>query len=396
MKYLRTRRAYVRGIRWPMFVLTFMMTVAMLIGIITVAKIRYIYKHYDIVAGTTGDPDRLYYYMTLSMEVQDFRTRALIETLEGEEAVEAVHAVYTVSPVSYRGENRDEGIGVQLVDPALLELFPGMGLRFSGDDDVIIGSNVFRDVPVGEEITLLFYHPSREVNFTVSGYLSYPYSFMSFGGGSNRPTADDLFHSLEILLLSATPENLARFEEYATVRVSENFMVEFREDATQEEIDQVLLFLAGTGNAMGLTEILNRSEETLESEMRNTMPLPVMLLVISSFAYFSTMIMAFKQKERDLAIFHLCGASRRQCMAAVVGAFARVSLVPVVISTALVALLPQMDWLWLITLGEYVIDGWCYGVIGGFFAASLLIVTAAVWMQMGGHTPLTVLRGVEQ
>lgn len=396
MKYLRTLSAYVRGIRWPMFVLTFMMTVAMLIGVITVGKIRYIRKNYDIVSGTAGDSSWLYYYMTLAMDIRDDRTLALIEKLDAEPAVEGVYGVYSVSPVSYQGEKRQIGIGVQLVDPKLMTLFPGLGLEFSDPDGIVIGARVFRDVPHGKEITLIFPRKDQQVDLKVVGHLSYPYSYMAFGGGSNKPTVNDLFRRQEVLLMLATPENLERFSSMATVTISDDFLVEFRADATREQMDAVLQFLAGTGNTVSLEEILARSEERMESEMRNTLPLPVMMLVISAFAYFSTMIMAFKQKERDLAIFHLCGAGRHQCVYAVVGAFARVSLVPVVISIVLVALLPEMDWLWMFTMGEYVIDEWCYLVIGGYFAASLAVSAVAVWVQMMGHTPLTLLRGVEK
>lgn len=396
MKYLRTLNAYARGIRWPMFVLTFMMTVAMLIGVITMGKIRYIRRHYDIVAGTTADTSRMYYYMTLALDIRDDRTRALIEKLEAEPAVEGVYGVYYVNPVSYQEGKRTIGIGLQLVDPKLLTLFPGLGLEFSDPDGIVIGARVFRDVPKGETITLIFTRPNRQVEFTVAGHLGYPYSYLSFGGGSNKPMADDLFHSQEVLLMLATPENIERFSGLATVQVSENFLVEFRADATREQMDAVLEFLAGTGNTDSMEEILDRSTSELEKRMRSDLPLPVMMLVISAFAYFSTMIMAFKQKERDLAIFHLCGAGRQQCVYVVVGAFARVSLVPVVISTVLVALLPEMDWLWMLTMGEYVIDEWCYLVIGGYFAASLIVSAAAVWVQMMGHTPLTLLRGVEK
>ena len=396
MKYLRTLSAYARGIRWPMFVLSFMMTVAMLIGVITVGKLRYIRRHYDIIAGTTADPSRLYYYMTLALDIRDDRTRALIEKLETEPAVEGVYGVHFVSPVSYQEEKWQTGISVQLLNPRLLTLFPGLGLTLSGNDETVIGARAFRDVPKGETINLIFSRSNRRAEFTVAGHLGYPYSYLSFGGGSNKPKADDLFHSQEVLLMPATPENIERFSGLATVQVSENFLVEFRADATREQIDAVLEFLAGTGNTHSLEKILTRSTAELETRMRSDLPLPVMMLVISAFAYFSTMIMAFKQKERDLAIFHLCGASRQQCVYAVVGAFARVSLVPVAISTVLVALMPEMDWLWMFTLGEYVIDGWCYLVIGGYFAVSLAVSAAAVWVQMMGHTPLTLLRGVEK
>lgn len=396
MKYLRAVTAYVRGIRWPMFVLIFMMTVSMLIGVITMGIIRYLSRHYEIVSGTTGDPDRIYYYLPTTLDSRNDGTLELIAGVEEKAGVKGVYPIYSVSPVSYQGEKREIGVGLQLIPPELVDLFPGLGLTLTDGDAVMVGINAFRDAKVGETITLLFYRPDREAEFTVAGQMSYPYSYLAFSGGSNKPSADDLFQSLEVLQMLATPENLERFAEYANLHIGDHFMVEFRDDATQEEIQQVLLFLAGTGNAVSLTEILNRSKENLESQMKNTLPLPVMMLLISSFAYFSTMIMAFKQKERELAIFHLCGASRGQCAASVVGAFSRVCVIPAAVTTALVAMLPRMDWLWTFTMGQYVIDGWCYGVIGGFFAASLLMVTGAVWMQMSGHTPLTLLRGVEQ
>ena len=395
MKFLRRIHFYTRGIRFSLLILTIMMTVSMLAGIVVVGRIQYIRYHYDIIAGTTGDPNRLYYFMQNNFFLSSGENMEWIASLREDPAVEGVYPVYTVNPLTYTTEEGETNISIVLYDPALLELFPGLDLEFSDPGGVILASKLFYDVSIGDSFELRFFHPDRLESFTAIGRMQYPYHHMGFNGSATKTTVNDLFTSGDHLMMLGTQENLEKLETLASVFPSFNFIFSISADATAEETEALMNRVARTGVMVSLSDILAQSKLEMEEKYREDLPMPVFLMVVSTFSYFSTLILIFKKKELDLAVSHLCGSKRGQCGATVLGTFGLVSVIPAGLTTVLVALIPVMDWLSLVTMGECLVDGWCVGLIGGYFLVSLLIAGTAVWLQMKNHTPLTLLRGVE-
>lgn len=396
MKLLRSIVSYTRGIRLALLALTLMMTVALLMGIIVVSQVRYIRHNYEVVSGSTGDLDRLYYYMRMDVDFGGTGTNQLMETIESYPALEGVYLVSSVGPISYTVEGRKKSVTIELMDPRLLELFPDMDLEFMDQDGVLLASPRFQEVNVGDSFDLYFSNVSQSETFTAAGRIQYPYYAMALGGGSTLATVNDMFGRGQRLVMLATQENIARLSELANIRPGTNFVFEVSEAATDEQVEALLLEISRTGIAEPLRTMLERTEEEMDKQLRDLLPMPLFLFTVSTFAYFSTLILILKKKEQDLAISYLCGGKRWQCALTVLGSFGLVSLIPFGVSIGALALLPAFDWLQAMTIINYLIDEWSYGMLWGFVILSLFISGLATWLEMKDHTPLTLLRGVEK
>ena len=398
MKLLRSIASYTRGVRMALVALAVIMSVALFMGILVMCQIRGIRFNYEVVASTTGDLDRLYLFQ--SSGIVGFGgtpAEQIIEDLENQPALEGCYPVYKTQTATYMLDGQKETVTVMLIHPRLLELFPDMDLEFRDPGGLVIGSKLFDGVNIGDSITLLYNKGQREEVFTVTGRLNYPYQYMSFSTGGTRPTANDLFAPVNCLLMLATEDNLARMAQIGSVVPGDFFIFETAQDATQKELDDLIRASSRYGTADPLPKLLENSEAEMDRQLRNQLPMPLFLLLVSTFAYFSTQVLIFKKKEQDLAVTYLCGAKRWQCMLTAMGAFALVSMVPIGLSLGLLALLPVYDWLLdIFKILDYRIDEWTYGLLAGFFLLTQGITALAAWLDMKDHTPLTMLRGVEK
>lgn len=397
MKFLRKIASYTNGIRLALAVLALIMTVALIMGILVVSQVRYIRSNYEIVSATTGDTNRLYYYMSTQFMYGGITGNAASEeTLEALPGMAGVYPVYSVGSSIRIVEGKKEPCTIILLHPRLLELFPSMGLDFSDSSGVILASPAFRDVQTGESFELYFSKNKQTEVLTAVGWQPYPYHYMGFQYGGTNITVNDLFGPAQCLLMVATEDNLARMTELAYVTPSTYFLFEIEADAPPEQAEAILHEVSRTGMAVSLTDLLADTETAMDEQLRDLLPVPVFLFTVSTFAYFSTQILIFKKKEQDLVISYLCGGTRFGCTVTALGAFGLVSLVPIGLSIGAVAILPVFDWLDMLTTSRYLIDHWTYGLLGGFFVLTQGITALAAWLDMKDHTPLTLLRGVEK
>jgi hypothetical protein len=396
MKLFRIMISFTKGIRGSMVLLSLMMTVSMLAGVIVVSQIRYIRRNYDLISHTTGDPDRLFYFMQNDFMMTDAKNREWIASLEEDPAVAGVYPVYTVNPLTY-GTGADETmISIVLYHHRLEELFPGLRLDYSKRSGILAATPVLDNVKVGESITLRFTRPNVKQEFLLVGKLEYPYSRLTFGGSATVPTVNQMYYSDSYLMMEGTPENLEMLSMLASVMPSMNFILEVRSDATDADREALMLRLSRSGITVSLPELLKTSEEEIWRQYRTLLPKPLFLLVVSIFGYFSTLILTFRKKERDLALYYLCGANRSQCIAVVLAGFVLMALIPTAVCVTMILILPVCDWLGWMTAFQYRVDHWCGILIGGTLAFSAGIAGITARLQMKDHTPVTLLRGVEQ
>lgn len=397
MKFLRKIASYTKGVRLALAALALIMTVALIMGILVVSQVRYIHSNYEIVSATTGDTDRLYYYMSTQYMYGGITGNATeIETLENLPGMAGIYPVYSVGSAIRIVEGEKDPCTIILFHPRLLELFPDMGLDFSDPSGVVLASSAFRDVAPGKSFELYFSKDQRTEVLTAVGWQPYPYRYMGFLSGGNSITVNDLFGPAQCLLMLGSEENLARMAELAYVTPSTFFLFEIGADATPEQAEAILHEISRTGMAVSLTKLLADTETAMDEQIRDLLPVPLFLLTVSTFAYFSTQILIFKKKEQDLAISYLCGGTRLGCTVTALGAFGLLSLVPIGLSIGAVAVLPVFDWLDMLTTGRYLIDHWTYWLLAGFFLLTQGFTALAAWLDMKDHTPLTLLRGVEK
>ena len=129
-----------------------------------------------------------------------------------------------------------------------------------------------------------------------------------------------------------------------------SFFFTLSKDATQDQIDAALSIMEPYGTIVPLSDIISRSEIALKEYYQKYVPMPLFLIFASFFSYFSTLMLVFKKKEQNLAIYHLCGGSRKECISTIMITFSIIALIPSSISTFIVLCIPYLDWIGMIDL----------------------------------------------
>ncbi len=401
MKILRLLRAYTRGIRMPLLVLTFMMLVALFLAVLVVSQVCYIQANYDAAASVQADPDQVYFYT-----VSGYSSGAAFgewftfqQQVREDPAVDRVFVCRTAQMVTCQVDGKEESISIILYEPGLNEFFPAVkqaGAEFTDPSGVILCSPLFSGMEEEGTITLNFARSRTQADLPIIGHLEYPYRFMDFGSSGSKVSADDLFSTGSFLLMEGNAENIAWLTEVAALAASPNFYFTLKPDCTAEEKTALFETLKETGSVRTLAEILENSREKLRDAIRQRLPLPLFLLGISSFAFFSTVILIFKKKEKELAILHLCGGSRSQCMTLVLLTFVLTALIPTALAFLGVLAAPELAWQGIITLDFMLLDERSLALVVGYFLVTQALAVGAAWLQMRGHTPLGLLKGVQK
>lgn len=404
MKSLLLSLSYIKKVKWLVVALSIMMTFSILFGIFVMGQIQYLNSSFQIISNTSLNPENIYYYQELlstadiisgSYMYRDNSLR-LMELLDKHPAIEKTYTIKIINPLSYN----DYGISILLYEPEILTLFPTLsqlGIQFSAPTSCVLGSRLFNNIGIGDSINLTFKIPiEHKESFTVSGRLSYPYQYMIYELSSTHITTDGFFQSGHIIIMQENNETEALFTEIADMRSGTNFFFTFSNEVTPAQIEDVLSILAPYGIITPLSEILSRSEPALREAYLKHIPMPLFLLIVCYFSYFSTLMLIFKKKEHHLAIYHLGGCSKKKCISIILQTFSIIALIPISISSIVVLSIPYLDWIGMIDLSGYIIDSRCLLVIAISFLVTQLIAFVVTWSQFRNHTPLSLLRGTQK
>ncbi len=399
MKFLQLLRMYFRGIKGSAIILAFMMTISMLIGVLTYAKIQYVTSEFNVINSTTI-PDA--YYVEYFYSIKDYEAGEIsnaaettIKELKEHPSVDNIYPIRVVNPLAYKGYS----ISIVLYEPGMVETFPALqalGIDFSSNQNgCVLGSKIFSGLKGSEEITLEFYRPEAHTEtFEIASHLKYPYKYLSLSTSNTTVTAKDLFFSGDIILMQSTDEVMSKLEGIAEIECNSNFILSLKNGLSEDEKQAVLNEIQKKAKVFPLDEIVDKTEEAVTKQIKMIAPRPIFLLLSAVIAYFSNVILTVIKKEKELAIFYLCGSSKNTCMLVSIIANCLIAFIPVVINCLFILLAPTYDWLGYIDLGGFFITPDAYGLVLGCFAATLAISAITVIATMHKKTPSTFLRGI--
>jgi uncharacterized membrane protein len=179
----------------------------------------------------------------------------------------------------------------------------------------------------------------------------------------------------------------------------------------------------------------------LLKSLKQSLPRPLFLLSASLMAYLSILILTFKRQEKNLAMYYLCGASKRKSTMLTFITFTIIALIPILLVVAFIVSWEPLnisgeinsmyrDYLreadkngthytnmeelypgWkgfvleqfggainnriqkLINLDIKLVNLW---IVFGFYGITALVAFLVTWLSMRKHSPLTYLRGVNE
>lgn len=435
MKYVSILWRFFKGIRLDALLLIVMMTWAMLAGMLLPAKVENIFSDVNVLeSGVTENTYVLMDFDSAPLEIS--KNAAKLEAaLEKEDVIAHVFSIRVANPISYQ----DSQNSIVLYEPEMLEFFPQLkkeGLNFDKyPDGCILASGVFSGFRRGDSLRLKFGYPANAKydSLTVADHLGAPYRYMSFNTAATNPLAGDLFAEGDVLLMQGTPSVLEKLDSLG-VKLTHNptLIAVFREGTTKEQQEQLLQELAPNHLRYSMQQLIDSSKKMLADTLKEELPQPLFLAISSLLAYLSIVVLIIKKKEKELAVLHLCGASRRKCALITFLTCQCVALVPLLLNLILTQILPDVSW----ALEEYVnglppieilkggqeqfqewvnarnhdivrqglydmLRGCKFGlssmmVLFGYYLTTVLIALGATAVSMAKHTPLTYLRGASE
>lgn len=401
MKKLWLISSYFREIRLPAIVLSFMMSLAVFVGVLTLARIQSIIYDYKIVKNTTltdsyyvgtlytieelvKDPDKIYR-----------ETETAIEKLSNAPGTKKVYAARSATPLEYSGN----GISICLIEPGLTEAFPELklsGVDFSKDPNgCLLGSKIFNQIKDSGLIELQFYMPETHTEtFSVNGHIPHPYKQMIFPSSSTTPLAANMFAVGDIILMQATEENIDKLSQIAEIRYSPNYIVSLNSEASEEEREEVLQYLNAQGLVTSLETIITNSQQQVIKDLLSNLPTPIFMLISSSVAYLSTLLLIFRRKAYELSIYHLAGGNKQVCVMVVFITGCIIALPALILNTLFVLLIPQYDWISNAHLSGMSVTPNILFLVLGYFLLTTFLSGLVSAFSMLRHSPLSYLRGV--
>lgn len=107
---------------------------------------------------------------------------------------------------------------------------------------------------------------------------------------------------------------------------SNNFLVTFQADASEEEKNEALAFLNQVGSYVTMDDIRTVSRERITEKLRSDLPQPLFMLAVSTFAMIAVSVLLTNKQLRDDRIYYLVGYSRRRSFFSTFGAILGIGL----------------------------------------------------------------------
>ena len=399
MRLFQFLKIYFRGIQVPAIILSLMMTCSVFLGVLTFSRIKFIVSEYDVVRNANVDNA---YYVEYFFSTKDYQqgnihlqAREIIQEISLNSNIDQVYPIRIVNPLSYN----DYGISIILYDPQMLAAFPDLkklGIDFSDNESgCILGSKVFSKMHGAKEISLEFYAPNYHTEtFEIISHIKSPYKYLSLSTSNTKASAKDLFSTGDIIIMLATEEMVQKFESIADVRYHNNFIVSLK-DIEDSKKQHVIAEIENSGAIVyPFEDIVERTREEIIRECKTILPRPLFLLLAATTAFFSNVILFVKKKEKEFAVFYLCGGSKKDCAALTILGNCLIALVPVILNCAFVLLAPTYDWLGYIDLDGFLVTEEAYGLVLGYLVIMLTAATLTTIAMMHKKTPAMLLRGV--
>jgi len=420
MKLLTILQNYRKGARLSSLFLVVLMSWSLFQGIFVYG--RYQNQITNTAIFKSAETDNAYYlqfFLNAGDMLEDLDIKAAekaVEALRQNSQVKYVFTIQYAAPFPYNSTNTS----IILYDPEMLEFFPklkNIGIDFSQNPDgVILGSDLFSDLKVGEQIDY------GTCAFPISGKLSNPYAIMAFNTASSQMSVNNLFHAAgDSVIMQATDTVVAQLEATkCRMQISSNFVVVFRDGVSLEEQEAILNTDAPKHVPVSFDQILENTEPSMKKALAQEIARPLFLAIASMIAFLSILILTFKKKEKEMAIWYVCGGSSKKCGLVNFLYFGILALIPVLLNVALIMYWPHINWVavnklivsmdlqeklseanYIKLLGSisyfrsrFKVDNNCLSIVYIYYGVSILIALGATVGSMRKHSPLTYLRGV--
>lgn len=440
MKNFRLIGSYFHGICFQSVLLVLIMSFSLLLAVNAVGRYENMYSSFDVIDSPRKN-DMYYVYRIVgnsdNTSVIEGEMKRQMDFLKNKEGIEDVYTVWQVdglflTPLSERpllpqpdlngdGIETDEEFqeyneqfikyqeaaskqraNIILYDPEMLKDFPGLsdlGIQWKKGKEQGLLLSAFNRREYGNSAHITFYHETKEdafFTYDIAGIIpGNSYRSLVFDPVRDETAIQTSFgflKSTNACLLQYTEENLEKFR-YTAAHPSLNFILKFSSEMSMEERKAVFKEIEKNGYYLPLSDIVENSREEMQNSIRENLPKPLFLLAVSIVAFFSTVTLTVRKKEKEMAIFYLCGGTKRKLCIISILAFSLISLIPTLVACLYAALIKN-DLLQ--STEQLYMGSITSSFIVGFFLLALSISVGEVLASMFRKSPMEFLRGAEK
>lgn len=369
-------------------VLAIIMTASLLMGAMTEASLEYISYDYELIKDADENlffAERLVSALELaSLEKDDeneFQTSDIIQEISKNPNIEYACGIRVANPATVH----DYGISVTLYDEKILESFPALkdiGIDFGENQNgVVVVGDYFKNYS-DEEIEIFFSNNEKR-KYKITGHVETPYKTISFENSASEMYSNYLIDDYNTIIMAATPENIRDISKISMVEFEQNYVFKIKETASEKERMEAVELCEKYGKVIPFKNIIKQTEEEYIKKAKETIPRPIFLFLVSYVAYLSLMVLSIRKKEKEMAIYYLCGLSKRKCIGLTLAATLLVAGIPMLITLLFVSI---------IKIDGFYFTGNTYMLVMAFFAIATLLSILTITLSIRKKTPLTFLR----
>lgn len=276
-------------------------------------------------------------------------------------------------------------------------------LKIESDDSVftaVSSGAQFDGVKLGSVVSVGINKGGKalsDIKVKIVGKLAAPYSVPHFSVSGSIVTADYMFGNLDGLIFLKSDELINKINAQSSyaITTSGNFITTILPDATEKEQEEYITFLKNNFSVKSYDEIKLKSDEKVDREVRQRIPIPVFLLTIVSFALLSMSVLFVNKNIRDHAVYYMCGCSRKRSCAIVSGGVMFLGAVGGIINILFVSFYSKLSAQGILNLNNVLFDS-----VSILYTGLILLITVGTSVALGlivfrKNTPIEIYRRVE-
>lgn len=218
----------------------------------------------------------------------------------------------------------DNVANIIICDDAFIEQFnfadEGDWLTESKNDaaqpiEIVAGGSLFADVLVGDMIDLSVYNLDNSFNrfetVKIIGKDMEPTMGFQLGITNSSVTAAEIFTN-DSNTIYMTEDSFSRIYHENISSVSNNFIICFNPAADAPSKQAIIDLVASHGKYITLDDIQQTSKTDLANLLRERLPQPFFMLLISTYAMISVAVLLTNKQMYDYRIYYLVGCTRKQ------------------------------------------------------------------------------------
>lgn len=246
-----------------------------------------------------------------------------IKKLRSEDCVEAVHTRAFIG-----SHNADAWHNVIIYNMESISMFPELyrGSWFDeaqdehGNFNAVVYGSQYKNMELGSIITTFV--NGKELNIKVCGEIYESLPIPMFDGSGSYSNVNSIYSIGDngIIIFECDPimdyvwdsDSTKNFIQY------DNFIVEFKETATEQQIKPILDNLSKYGGVSYFDSIFENTREYIDELFKIKMTVPMFYTVISFSAFLCITILYVIKRSKEMSVYHILGYSKHKMAASIV------------------------------------------------------------------------------